>query len=114
MHTPHGEGRAEFVIEKEWADEIAKESGGRIKPTWYPFNALGFKDSDMLRVVPQGVIEGYMPYPGYIVRDDPVLALTSPEMIVFQREHFVNFWPAVHELYKQRLSSKWEQVLTRV
>jgi TRAP-type transport system periplasmic protein len=108
MHTPHGEGRAEFVMEKEWADAIAKETGGRIKPTWYPFNALGFKDADMLRVVPQGVIEGYMFYPGYIVRDDPVQAITSPEMILYQREHFVNFWPAVHEAAKQRLSSKWK------
>jgi len=95
-------------MEKEWADAITKESGGRIKATLYPFNALGFKDADMLRVVPQGVIEGYMFYPGYIVRDDPILALTSPEMILYQREHFVNYWPMAHEAAKQRLASKWK------
>jgi len=108
IHTPHGDGRSEWVIEKEWADGLTKESGGRLKVSLFPRGALGFKDADMLRVVPQGVIEGYLYYPGYIVRDDPILALTSPEMILYQREHFVNYWPAAHEASKQRLSSKWK------
>jgi TRAP-type C4-dicarboxylate transport system substrate-binding protein len=107
IHTPHGKGRTEFIMEKEWADTLTKESGGRLKVTLYPFKALGFNDADMLRIVGQNVIEGYMFYPGYTVRDDPILALTSPEMILYQRQHFINYFPSAVGMARERLASKW-------
>lgn len=108
IHTPHGEGRSEFIMEKEWVDSLNKESNGRLKVTIYPFNALGFKDADMLRICGGNVIEGYMFYPGYTTRDDAILGLTSPEMIVYEREHFVAYFPYAFEAAKARLANKWK------
>lgn len=108
IHTPHGEGRSEFVMQKEWADTLSKESNGRLKVTMYPFNALGFKDADMLRVCSENVIEGYLFYPGYITRDDPILGMTSPEMILYDREHFIAYFPYAYEIAKARLAKKWK------
>jgi TRAP-type C4-dicarboxylate transport system substrate-binding protein len=108
IHTPHGPGRSEYIMETEWADTLTKESGGRLKVTVYPNNALGFKDPDMYRVVPQKVIEGFMFYDGYAVRDDPILAMTAPEMILSERQTAVNYAPYAMEILKKRLSDKWK------
>ena len=108
IHTPHGPGRTEYIMESEWADALTKESGGRLKVTLYPNNALGFKDPDMYRVVPQKVIEGYMFYDAYAVRDDPILAITNPEMILSERKTLINFTPYAVEIVKKRLSEKWK------
>jgi len=108
IHSPHSEARDMFIMQKEWADTLTKESNGRLKVRIYPSGALGFKDADMLRVVGGSVIEGSLFYPGYITRDDPILGLTCPEMIVYQREHLVAYYPHALEAMKKRLAKKWK------
>ena len=114
FHTPHSDGRSEWVMEKEWCDTITKATNGRLKVTPYPAGALGFKDADMIRIAGQNVIESYMWYPGYTTRDDAILGLTLPEMILSQREHFVAVSPYAYEVAKERMSKKWKIRLSAV
>jgi TRAP-type C4-dicarboxylate transport system substrate-binding protein len=114
INTPHGPGRLEWDLEKEWADALTKESGGRLKVTLYPLNALGFKDADMLRVVPGGVIEGSMYYDGYVSRDDPILGLTSPDSVVSENEAAINYVYLATDMARNRLSKKWKLRLSIV
>jgi TRAP-type transport system periplasmic protein len=106
VHTPHVQGRSEWVMEKEWADNLTNASGGRLKVNLYPSGSLGFRDADMIRICGGNVIEGFMFYPGYLTRDAAIITLTSPEMILHERKHFVAFSPFAGEMAKKELAKK--------
>ncbi len=82
FHTPHTEGRTEFVVETDWADSITEASGGRLVVTIYPGRALGFQDADMLRLASRNVVQAFVSYGGYVSRDEPQLGLVVPEMVM--------------------------------
>jgi TRAP-type C4-dicarboxylate transport system substrate-binding protein len=108
FHTPHTEGRAEFVAEEEWRDMLFEATNGRLKVTIYPGGSLGYTDDNMLRIVGEGVIESAYTYGGYCTRDEPILSILVPNAagVFTNRAEYVRILPYATE-QARKLYADW-------
>jgi len=106
-YTAHTADREVFKLETDWADMINEATDGRLKVTVYPGGALGFKESDMLGALKNGLVESSYVYAGYYGRSQPVFPLVLPQMVFNTREEFLSLLPTVYDAYKD-LYADWD------
>ncbi|MCQ9617443.1 TRAP transporter substrate-binding protein DctP [Paenalcaligenes niemegkensis] len=106
-YTAHTADREVFKLETDWANMINEATDGRLKVVVYPGGALGFKESDMLGALKNGLVESSYVYAGYYGRSQPVLPLVLPQMVFNTRDEFLSLLPTVYEAYED-LYADWD------
>lgn len=67
-------GDQNFLIQKEWADKLAKDSGGRLEIDLLPTGSV-VKHTETLDSIKMGVLDGHLTATGYFSGKDPAFGL---------------------------------------
>lgn len=79
-----------------WVDMINEACEGRLHVIVYPGGALGFANSEMIRICgQQNLIESFHGAPSYLARDDPVLGIATADMVMRSREEHLQLVPFI-------------------
>jgi TRAP-type C4-dicarboxylate transport system substrate-binding protein len=105
-YTAHTADRDVFKLETDWANMINEATKGRLQVKVYPGGSLGFKESDMLGALKNGLVESSYIYAGYYGRTQPALPLVLPQMVFNTRAEFLDILPAAYAAYAD-LYSEW-------
>lgn len=90
-------GQPAFIkVFEELAQDITKQSGGRVTVALYPFGELPYKQNEMLRVAGRGLLEmaeiggvsNFGDAPALILADLPYVALTDADQAVLRAATF--------------------------
>lgn len=93
-----------------WTEQVQKLSGGRIEVDFKPFNEIGLKGPEVLRLVQRGVADGSTAFLGHMAGDVPMnegvdLAGLSPSYELF-RKVSETFRPVLARHYEKELGLK--------
>ena len=93
-----------------WTEKVPQLSGGQIKVDFKPFNEIGLKGPEVLRLVQRDVADGSTPFLGHMAGDVPInegidLAGLSPSYELF-RKVSDTFRPVLAEHYDKELGLK--------
>lgn len=94
---------------KEYARRVAKRSHGRIHIQVVPLETIGFKYSDALRVMRQGILQMIHIYPYYMSRDEPLLTTFLPNTVLLNRMLNLDIAP-VQQKIATKIYAKWNLV----
>ncbi len=67
-------GDQNFLIQKEWADKLAKDSGGRLEIDLLPAGSV-VKHTETLDSIKMGILDGHLTATGYFSGKDPAFGL---------------------------------------
>ncbi|HLT76345.1 MAG TPA: TRAP transporter substrate-binding protein [Ferrovibrio sp.] len=93
-----------------WTEKVPQLSNGSIKIDFKPFNEIGLKGPEVLRLVQRDVADGSTPFLGHMAGDVPInegvdLAGLSPSFELF-RKVSETFRPVIAEHYEKELGLK--------
>jgi TRAP-type transport system periplasmic protein len=107
FEMPLPETREESKQVKRWAERILERSGGRLKIDIYYAGSLGFKPTEVLRVMKAGAVESALIYDQYVVRDEPALGALSVQGTLFDPDDYKKVINPMIDI-KKKLLSKWD------
>lgn len=74
FQTSENSGEPQFVMKKQWAENVKIMSGGRIEIELLPVNAV-VKANQTLDAVASGILQGHMTDPSYFSGRDPAFGM---------------------------------------
>lgn len=91
---------------EKFADRVSARSNGEIQIEVVTLESIGFKPSDSLRVIKQGILDAMNIVPYYIDRDEPLLAAFMPHGGLMDPEDNFKIIDVQHEIANE-IYAKW-------
>lgn len=113
LNTSYGATNFQTLGTIDFAGLVEKYSGGDVKINVRPAGNLGFKETELLKVVKDGHVPMSDVLMGMVAENEPVFSISSLPRLVKSYEEARNLYEACKPLYDQA-AEKWNQKILYV
>ena len=107
FHSGLSQSRPEAEQINRFASLVSEKSDGELEIEVYHAGALGLKETDMLRILQQGMVDMALLYGEYYTRDAPALASVYAQGAITESSQHDEILDVIRELYEDGFSD-WD------